>query len=413
MIIWGSLFLLTVGFVLHVYQLFYMAVAWGLIVPLGYLLARLNVGNLEVARWLPRHAAAGEPVEVALTVHNRGRGRRFLFNVEDLLPEGLMVAGEPSQLVTDLAPGATRTLGYQLIPKCRGVYRLCEIQLSAPDLLGMYEFSRRLQQPQEMIVYPKPISLPPIWRPTATGGGGRTTTRRKSHQGTDLYGVREYVPGDDLRHIHWKVSAHANQLVITEREQRRSLAATREQRRSLAATAILDLSYSTHAGEGNRSTLEYGVTLAASLLLQAIAQHAPTQLIAEGKQYLSVPFAGTAKEDFLEALARVEANSSSELLDVVQRHRSQLTDAGCVAVITPQIGQEMLKLAAALRSWGNAVSWFVLAAPTFDSATASHESVQSYNNFVQALRRGGCRAYLIRGDIELAANFRRWQRAAV
>ncbi len=406
MIIWGSLFLLTVGFVLHIYQLFYMAAAYGLVFPLGYLLARLNIRNLEVTRWLPRQVAVGESVKVTLTICNRGRGRRFLFTVKDILPEGLTAAGPPSQLVTDLAPGATCVLTYQLTPRRRGVYRLCDIQLSAPDLLGMCEFSRRLQQPQELIVYPKPISLPPIWRATSARGAARTTTRRKSHQGTDLYGVREYVPGDDLRHIHWKVSAHADQLVITEREQRRSL----------ATTIILDLSCSTHVGEGNRSTLEYGVTLAASLLVQALTQHAPTQLIAEGRRDFTVPFimeAGTAKRDFLEALARVKADSSLELQDVVQRHQSRLTNAGCVAVITPQVGQEMLRLAATLRSWGNAVNWFVLAAPTFHSATASYESVQLYDGFVQALRRSNCYAYLIRGDIELGANFRGWQRAAV
>jgi len=405
MIIWGSLFLLTVGFVLHVYQLFYMAAAWGLVVPLSYLLARLNVRNLEVARSLHSPVAVGDATDVTLTVHNRGRGRRFLFTIEDLLPPGLTVAGPPGQLITDLAPGAACQLNYQLIPQRRGVYQLSNIQLSAPDLLGMYEISRRLQQPQELIVYPKPISLPPVWTPTATGGAGRTTTRRKSHQGTDLYGVREYVPGDDLRHIHWKVSAHANQLVITEREEHRSL----------AAAVILDLSGGVHTGEGNQSTLEYGVTLAVSLLVQAIAQHAPAQLIAEGKQDFTVPSAGggTSKKDFLEALARVQADNTLDLLDVAQRHQSQLTDAGSVAIITPLIGQEMLKLAAALRSWGNAVSWFALAAPTFGSATASDKSAGAYDSFVQALRRGGCQAYLIRGDVELSGNFRGWQRAAV
>jgi len=405
MIIWGSLFLLTVGFVLHVYELFYMAAAWGLVVPLGYLMARLNVGNLQVARSLRSLVAVGDPTDVTMTVHNRGRGRRFLFTIEDLLPEGLTTAGQSGQLVTDLGPGATRKLSYQLIPERRGVYQLCDIQLSVPDLLGMYEFSRRLQQPQELIVYPKPISLPPVWRATSAGGAGRTTTRRKSHQGTDLYGVREYVPGDDLRHIHWKVSAHANQLVITEREERRSL----------AATVILDLSQGVHVGEGNRSTLEYGVIVAVSLLVQALSQHVPVQLIAEGSQDFTVPSAGAsaAKENFLKALARAQADNTVDLLNVAQRHQLQLSDAGSVAVITPQIGQEMLKTAAVLRSWGNAVNWFALAAPTFESATAPHKSAQSYDNFVQTLRRGGCRAYLIRGDVELADSFRRWQRAAV
>jgi len=405
MIIWGSGFLLVVGFVLHVYELFYMAAAWGLVVPLGYLLARFNLGNLQVARLLRSPVAVGDATNVTLTVHNRGRGRRFLFTVEDMLPEGLTVAGQAGQLVSDLAPGATRQLSYQLIPERRGVYQLSNIQVSAPDLLGMYELSHRLQQPQELIVYPKPVLLPPIWAATATGGLGRTATRLKSHQGTDLYGVREYVPGDDLRHIHWKITAHTNQLVVTEREERRSL----------AATVMLDLSGSGHAGEGSRSTLEYGVTLAVSLLVQALSQHAPTQLIADGKQDFTVPFteAGAAQQDFLEALARVQADGALDLLDVARRHQSQLTDAGCVAVITPQIGTRMLELAAVLRSWGNAVSWFALAAPTFHSAAVPHESVQSYDNLVQALRRGGCRAYLIRGDVELAANFRGWQRAAV
>ncbi len=405
MIIWGSLFLLTVGFMLHVYQLFYMAAAWGLVVPLGYLMARLNVGNLQVARSLRSPVAVGDPTDVTLTVHNQGPGRRFLFTVEDMLPEGLTVVGEPGQLVTDLAPGATRQLDYQLIPQRRGVYQLCDIQLSAPDLLGMYELSHRLQQPQQLIVYPKPISLPPIWRAASARGAALTTSRRKSHQGTDLYGVRDYVPGDDLRHIHWKVSAHANQLIITEREEQRSL----------AATVILDLSRGVQAGEGNRSTLEYGVTLAASLLVQALSQRAPAQLIAEGKQDFTVPFAGAGagKYDFLGALARVQADNTLDLLDVARGHQSQLTDAGSVAVITPQIGAKMLELAATLHSWGNAVSWFVLVAPTFDSVTAPRKSVQSYDNFVQALRRGNCQAYLIRGDIELAASFRRWQRAAV
>jgi len=189
----------------------------------------------------------------------------------------------------------------------------------------------------------------------------------------------------------------------------------REEHRRLAATVILDLCRSVHAGEGSRSTLEYGVTLAVSLLVQALAQHAPAQLIAAGKQDFTVPFAGAgaAKHNFLEALARVQADSTRDLLDVAGQHQSQLTGAGSVAIITPQIGAKMLELAAALRSWGNAVSWFALVAPTFDSATAPYKSVQSYDNFVQTLRRGGCQAYLIRGDIELAASFRRWQRAAV
>ena len=405
MLIWGSLFLFTVGFVLHVYQLFYMAAAWGLLAPLSYLLTRLNLRNLEASRSLPSHAVADEAVPVGLTVDNRAGRRRFLFTLEDVLPDGLAASDDAYQVVLDLGPYERRTFYYQLVPQRRGVYRLSELKLTAPDLLGMYDFSRRLPQPQELIVYPKPIALPNLWPPTPTGAPTRTPIRRKTTQGMALQGVREYVPGDDLRRIHWKASAHTNTLVVTEREEQHSL----------AATVILDLSRGVHAGEGNRSTLEYGVTLAASLLVQISRQRGTAQLIASGTHDWSVPFAapGESETAILEALARVQADSSHSLREVLNHHRKHLSGAGPVAVITSQIGEDMLQVAATLQAWGNAVSWFSLIAPRFEPHSATSDRAEGpYHRFTQSLRRRGCRAYSIRGDLNLAANLRGWQRAA-
>ena len=37
--------------------------------------------------------------------------------------------------------------------------------------------------------------------------------------GQDYYGVREYVRGDSLRHIHWRSSARHGQLIVKEYQQ--------------------------------------------------------------------------------------------------------------------------------------------------------------------------------------------------
>ncbi len=404
MLIWGSLFLLMVGFVLHVYQLFYMAAAWGLLAPLSYLLARLNLHKLEVSRSAPSHAVAGEPTTVNLTVHNRAPRRRFLFTVEDLLPEGLQAAPEARQVVIDLPPYARRTFPYQLLPQRRGVYQLADLRLTAPDLLGIYEFSRRIPQSDELIVYPRPIALPHLWTATPSAAASRSPRRRRTNEGLDICGVREYVPGDDLRRIHWKASAHASKLIVTEREERYGL----------AGTVLLDLSRGAHTGTGDQGTLEYAVTLAASLLVQLLNQRGAAQLIARGARDHSVLGAGPGREEMaiLEALARVQADSDQALAEVVNHHRQHLSAAGAVAVITPQIGEEMLALVGALRSWGNAVSYFSLLAPSFAPPAASDRSEGQYRRFAAALRRGGCRAHLIRGDASLAAASRGWQRVA-
>ena len=403
-LIWGSLFLLMVGFVLHVYQLFYMAAAWGLLAPLSYLLARFNLHKLEVSRSAPSHAVAGEPTTVNLTVYNRAARRRFLFTVEDLLPEGLQTAGEPQQVVVDLPPYAARTLHYDLLPQRRGVYQLADLRLTAPDLLGIYEFSRRTPQSDELIVYPKPIPLPNLWPAIPSAAASRTTRRRRTNEGLDISGAREYVPGDDLRRIHWKASAHASKLIVTEREERYGL----------AGTVLLDLSRAVHTGAGDQSTLEYGVTLAASLLVQLLNQRGVAQLIAHGARDYSVLGTGPGAEQttILEALARVPADSDPARTQAVNLHRQHLSAAGAVAVITPQIGEEMLSLVGALQSWGNAVSCFCLLAPSFGSPAGADSSEGPYHRFAAALRRGGCRAYLIRGDAGLAAAFRGWRRVA-
>lgn len=403
-LIWGSFFLLTVGFVLHVYQLFYMAAAWGLLAPISYLLMRVNLHKLEVRRCLPSRAVAGESVPVELEIDNQAGRRRFLFAVDDILPEGLQASEASRQVVVDLAPHASRSLHYELVPQCRGVYHLSELRLTAPDLLGMYESSNRLPQTDELIVYPKLIALPHLWPSIPTGAPTRAQVRRKSNQGLDLYGVRKYLPGDDLRRIHWKATAHTGELVVTERERRYSM----------AATAVIDLSRDVHAGRGNETTLEYGVTLTASLLDQVLRQRGVAQLIARGARDYSVPFGapGCSQTAILESLARIRADSVAPLLQVLAHYQKNLSGAGAVAVITPQIGDEMHRAAATLQSWGNSIIWFSLVAPTFeDSVPAAGSSEARYHRFAQTLRRRGCPVYLIRGDVSLAANFRRWQRA--
>ncbi len=404
-LIFGSAFLLTVGFVLHVYQLFYMAAAWGLLAPLSYLLTRINLQKLDVTRSLASRAVAGEPVKASLTVHNRAGRRRFLFTVEDVLPPSLQASDDPYQVVADLAPYERRSFHYEVVPEQRGVYQLGDLKLASPDLLGMYEFYRRLPQAQELIVYPKPLALPNVWMPTPAGVATRTLTRRKNPQGPDIYGVREYVPGDDLRHIHWKASAHTNKLVVTEREEQHSL----------GATVILDLSRNVHIGVGSHSTLEYSVTLAASLLALALRQGGAAQLIAWGSRDWSVPFTrpDQSQTAILEALARVRADSADRLLQVLDHRRKQLSRAGAVAIISPQTGPEMLTVAATLQAWGNSLIWFPLFVPSFGVPSAAADGAQvSYHHFIEQLRAHRCRVYPIRGDLSLIANFRGWQRVA-
>lgn len=400
-LICGAWFLLIVAVVFRLNQLFIMAAAVGLLAPISYLLSARRLQRLRVRRLVPPRLIAGEPSEVRLTVHNTSPQPHFLVHIQDLLPDGLTAPAGNEHLVVDLAPGEQRTVTYELLPLRRGLYELSELRLLTTDAIGLFEFTTRASHPQQMVVYPKPVALPNMWPTAATGRTSHRTTRRIKGPGPDLYGVREYAPGDDLRHIHWKATAHRGKLTIVERERPQDV----------AVVVILDLSRDIHTGRGNESSLEYGVTLAASLLVQALGQGRRASLIAQGEVDYSVPPAEYPdhRVRFMEALARVEADGPKSLRAVVSERRSQLHEAGSIAVISPQVGEPMLALSAALQKWGNSVSWFSLVAPSFEGQSGSEGR---YRRFVAALRRRGCRTHIIRGGAGLAATVGRRERIA-
>ena len=73
---------------------------------------------------------------------------------------------------------------------------------------------------------------------------------------------REYVPGDDLRHIDWKVWAKSDRFYIKQFEEETNL----------RATLLLDSSESMAYGEGETNKFEYASGLAASLSFLMLRQ---------------------------------------------------------------------------------------------------------------------------------------------
>src|SRR5690606_11081626 len=61
-----------------------------------------------------------------------------------------------------------------------------------------------------------PRVLPVRTLPPGIRRGHDTADERFSHGGTDLVGLREYLPGDDLRRLHWSSTARTGTLMVRE-----------------------------------------------------------------------------------------------------------------------------------------------------------------------------------------------------
>ena len=194
-----------------------------------------------------------------------------------------LVAG--SAVVLDVPSGQVT---YPVPTERRGVVDVGPLTVRRHAPAGLAVASRVVAGVVSVRVVPR--VLPVRGLPAGVQRGQVGADERVERGGTDLVGLREYVPGDDLRRLHWATSARTGTLMVREDAD--------PARPHLAV--LLDDRASGHTTE----TFEEAVEIAASLVVSAAAGGHPVRLLsASGEVDVEVlePDAGAA----LAALADV------------------------------------------------------------------------------------------------------------
>jgi uncharacterized protein (DUF58 family) len=116
---------------------------------------------------------------------------------------------------TGLVPTTGWTQRTRVGPMTRGPVDAKNWVLEASDPLGLFTYRRRRSDAEIAIVLPRFASL--TARPEVRELEASVAAPRAG-SGTEMFGVREYRPGDPLRRIHWRSSARHGELVVREYE---------------------------------------------------------------------------------------------------------------------------------------------------------------------------------------------------
>jgi uncharacterized protein (DUF58 family) len=341
---------------------------------LGYLHARSLAKGLQLTREMRfGWARVGDVLEERFQVVNDGWWPGNWIELTD----HSTIPGHQANLVTGVNGQSKTTWVYQHVCTRRGLFTIGPTFISTGDLFGIFSISKYNPASASLLVTPPVLPLPSI-QVAAGGRAGEGRTARKALEPSIIAnGVRDYTWGENLRWIHWPTSARRDQLFIK----------VFDHTPTSDWWIILDLEKRLQYGEGQDSTEETGVTLAASLADRGIRSGIAVGLIANGLEaQWQPPQTGQSHLlQLLRSLALVSPGVQS-MKDTLSYALSSLHQQSSLILITSEMSGEWLDPVLLLMQRGVVPTILLLDPESFGgegsasgiSATLSDLGIRSY-----------------------------------
>jgi uncharacterized protein (DUF58 family) len=232
------------------YQLFSLLLALLLLAMLSSFFSRLK---LTGQRELPRFLTVGEPFDYRVLLTNHGsslqQGLILSENIKQYPPNFKQFSqtreknqwrqnwfdhyvGYPRWLwlvslsrganveptvLPPLPPKGTLAVSLRVIPLRRGFVQFNQLKLARSDPLGLFNALHFFSLPERILVLPYRYPIPPLnFSGSRKYQKGGINLAMSVGDAEEFISLREYRPGDPLRHIHWRSFARLGKPVVKE-----------------------------------------------------------------------------------------------------------------------------------------------------------------------------------------------------
>jgi uncharacterized protein (DUF58 family) len=310
-VVTGAIAALAVGYAWGWME--FIAIGWGLALLVAaasvWLIGR-GASTIELVLPTPR-VVVGELAEARLIAANPGR-RRF-GGVQLEVPVGTRVI---ERVLPGLPRGGAFDEQFRIPTDHRGVVTVGPARTVRADPIGLMRREIVWSQTVELHVHPRTVSIAALSTGFIRDLEG-SPTRDLTASDIAFHALREYVPGDDRRFIHWKSSAKTGTFMVRQFE---------ETRRS-RLMVLLDLEPGAYADE---TEFELAVSAAASVGARAIRDARTVSFVVSGPGRASATRGSSMRElptvsrdRLLDALCLVERDEQAVMLPDVARSAAE------------------------------------------------------------------------------------------
>lgn len=351
----GAVLLVVAGTALGYSEIATSGLALVVAVATGFAWVGARV-HLKVDRHLERsRVVVGDAAVATLRVSNPGRRAAASMTAFDRVGEGSVRVP-----VERLPAGGHHTVRYRLPTQRRCILAVGPLQLRRSDPFGLVRFRQDHGGTEQLYVHPRryPLRRLPATLLHSLEGPTSDTAPRGS---VVFHALREYVAGDDRRHIHWRSSARTGELMV----------------RQYVDTSLPDLTVvlDNATDRTSEASFEATIEVVASILGVSTEAGFPTRLItADGREF--APTGKNATQEVLDHLAGLERSPVARLATVLGNLRA---GGNTLIVVARDLSVEEAGILAARRTAYRAVIAVTVDPDGGGLAVGMHPAVQHFS----------------------------------
>jgi uncharacterized protein (DUF58 family) len=403
MLLVGGVGTAVTGDVVYVRLLYLSA----LLISIAWLTSIFALRGIKVERYARSlRAGVGDIFEEHFEILNTSKIPKLWLEVAN---ESNIPHATGSRILTFLRAKQKRVYTARIWLTNRGGFPLGPTTVTSGDLFGIFRVSKTFPATSSLMVLPMIFPVSEFLSPPGLLPGGKAIRRKSIDITPHAAGIREYVPGDPMKRIHWPTSIRREQLMVKEFEQDPQA----------EVWLFLDTHKNAHVARSNEtydappiddllllrrrkvklppSTLEYSISITASLAHYFIAQRRAVGLVsALGHSFKVIPAERSERQEgkILEELAFLQAESTYSLPGLVTAQMGQLPQGSSAILVTPMIWSDLLLGVDSLLRRNLRPVVVLLMSQSFGSRANNEDLAQSLNERKVPVCRVYCEADL-------------------
>ncbi|HWE03401.1 MAG TPA: DUF58 domain-containing protein [Tepidisphaeraceae bacterium] len=296
------------------------------ILLLSGIVSRIMLRKLSVKRDFPKHGVVGEPMTLFYKISN---GKRFWPSVSVSVVEwdgAREFVGQPQCYMLHVAPRMTATVPVEWVWGRRGLHALDRFQLVTSFPFGFVKRAVMSRHKDVICIFPPLAEVDQCVLAMCRSADDTGEASRPRAGGVDeFYGVREFRPGDNPRHIYWRRSARTGVLVSKDMT-----------RVSPPRLMLLVDTYMPDSSDEKQAAVERVIAMAASIVNTALGQELAVGVWAwAGEAVWLSPLRGKQqREDVLTLLARLPVNSTFPNIQLLDKGEGIMKAGATLVLLT-------------------------------------------------------------------------------